>query len=334
MGSSVDSPIAPCEILHHPITRYMRFDFCRVKASQTVAEALADLRVQQPQGRIIYFYVMDEADVLEGVVPTRRLLLSSPAAKIADIMVRGVVTLPSTATVREACERFLAHRFLAFPVVHNDRMVGIVDVELFAEGIDDLEQTKHQEDLFQLMGVHLSAAQQASSWAGFTSRFPWLLCNVGGGILAAILSYAFEGLLQNVVSLALFVPVVLGLSESVAIQSVSLALLVLHGQPPTVMMLWRRLRRELLTGVLLGAACGAIVAVIALAWLGLPRIGLALLAGIGLGIAGSAVFGLAMPYTLRLFQRDPQVAAGPNALVFADMLSLTIYFSVAQWLLG
>src|SRR5205814_3543475 len=126
-----------------------------------------------------------------------------------------VLTLPSTATVREACELFLAHRFLAFPVVREDRMVGIVDVELFAEGIDDLERTKQQEDLFQLMGVHLSAAQLASPWAGFTSRFPWLLCNITGGILAALLTKLFDKLLAQVVALALFVPVVLTLSESV-----------------------------------------------------------------------------------------------------------------------
>lgn len=326
--------IAAPDILDDPVNRYMRFDFCRVKVSQTVAEALADLRVQQPEGRIIYFYVMDNADRLEGVVPTRRLLLSSPEAKIADLMVRDVITVQANATVREACELFLAHRFLAFPVVHEGRMIGIVDVELFAEGMDDLERTKQQEDLFQLMGVRLSAAQQASPWAGFASRFPWLLCNIGGGIVAAVLSRAFEPLLGKVVALALFVPVVLGLSESVAIQSVTLALHVLHGQQPTLEGLWLRLRRELLTGVLLGVSCGLIVAAVALAWLGLGKVALALLAGIGTGIAGSAVFGMAMPYVLRLMRRDPQVAAGPIALVVADILALTIYFSVAQWLLG
>jgi magnesium transporter len=326
--------IAPSDILDHPITRYMRFDFCRVKAEQTVAQALADLRVQQPQGRIIYFYVMDDADRLEGVVPTRRLLLSQSDERIADLMVREVVSIPSAATVRQACELFLLHRYLAFPVVHERRMIGIVDVELFAEGIDDLERTKQQEDLFQLMGVHLSAAQQSSPWAGFTSRFPWLLCNIAGGILAALLSYAFEPLLDRVVAIALFVPVVLGLSESVAIQSVTLALHVLHGQRPTARALWRPLRRELFTGLLLGAACGLIVALVALVWLRMTHVALSLLAGIGIGIAGSAGFGLAMPYVLRLLKRDPQVAAGPIALVFADMLALSIYFSVANWLLG
>src|SRR5947208_13537433 len=100
----------------------MRFDFCRVKSDQTVEQALADLRVQQPQGRIVYFYVMDEMDRLLGVVPTRRLLMSLPDAKIADLMVRNVITIPSTASVRDACELFLKHKFLAFPVVHNEKM--------------------------------------------------------------------------------------------------------------------------------------------------------------------------------------------------------------------
>src|SRR5439155_4182687 len=94
-----------------------------------------------------------------------------------------------------------------------------------------------------------------------------------------------------------------------------------------------RLTRELLTGVLLGVACGAIMALVTLGWLRHAQVALALLSGIGVGVTGSAVFGLAMPYVLRLLKRDPQVAAGPIALVFADMLALSIYFTTAHWLL-
>jgi len=115
---------------------------------------------------------------------------------------------------------------------------------------------------------------------------------------------------------------------------VTLALLVLHGQRPTLRALGARIWRELLTGALLGGACGVIMALVALAWLRQSQVAEALLAGIGVGIAGSAAFGLALPYVLRLLKRDPQVAAGPIALVFADMLALTTYFSVARWLLG
>jgi magnesium transporter len=322
------------DILDQPVTQHMRFDFCRLRAERTVAEALADLRVQQPQGRIVYFYVTDEQDRLEGVVPTRRLLLSPPDAKIREIMVTKVVTIESSADVRAACDLFLKHKFLAFPVMHGERMVGIVDVELFAEGIDDLERTKQQDNLFQLIGVHVSPQEQVSPWEGFRSRFPWLLCNIAGGILAAILTNLFEGLLGKVIALALFVPVVLALSESVAIQSVTLALLVLNNKPSSARDLASRVLREAATGVLLGLACGTIMALVALVWLNQAKVAFSLLAGIGLGVTFSAAFGLAMPLVLRLTGRDPQVASGPIALVIADMITLTIYFTVAQAMLG
>src|SRR5687768_11722031 len=99
------------DILDHSVTRYMRFDYCKVHAEQLVAEALADLRIQQPQGRIIYFYVVDKEDRLVGVVPTRRLLLSGHETRIGEIMVTSVVTVSSDATVRQACELFLKHKF-------------------------------------------------------------------------------------------------------------------------------------------------------------------------------------------------------------------------------
>jgi magnesium transporter len=77
-----------------------------------------------------------------------------------------------------------------------------------------------------------------------------------------------------------------------------------------------------------------IVAIIAFLWLGLGRVALALLVGISCGISGSAIFGLSMPHLLRLLARDPKVAAGPVALVAADLLTLTLYFGVARALLG
>lgn len=322
------------DILDHTVTRYMRFDFCKVHAGQTVAEALADLRVQQPQGRIIYFYVMDADDRLVGVVPTRRLLLGSPETKIAEIMVRNVITVPTDATVRQACELFLKHKFLAFPVMHGEKMVGLVDVELFAEGIDDLEETRQQEDLFQLIGVHLSAAEQASPIRAFASRFPWLLCNIGGGLLAALLTYLFEAELKEAIALALFIPVVLALSESVSIQSVTLALVILSGQKPSWTLLRNKLAREAATGLLLGVTCGCLIAAAELLWIRDEDVALSLLAGIGTGVTGSALIGLSMPFVLRMLQRDPQVAAGPIALAAADMLTLTIYFTTARWLLS
>ena len=103
-------------ILNDPVAKHVRTGAATLRPGWTVADALAHLRADPPAGRIIYFYVTDEAGKLVGVVPTRRLLLSAPDARIDGVMIRGVVAVPADATVLEACEFFTLHRLLAFPV--------------------------------------------------------------------------------------------------------------------------------------------------------------------------------------------------------------------------
>jgi magnesium transporter len=284
---------------------------------------------------VIYFYVVDDDNKLQGVIPTRRLLLSELSTPLADIMVRDVITIPHTATILEACEFFVIHRLLAFPVVDADgRMVGLVDVELYTNELEELDRVERQDDLFQLIGVHLAESHQASPVIALRSRFPWLLANIAGGILAAFLSGMFEAELQKVVALAMFIPVVLALSESVSMQSVSLSLQLLHGQRPTPGALVAKLRRESLTGILLGATSAVVVALVAALWLRDVRVAFCLLLGITLGVTASALIGVLMPNVFRMGKRDPQVAAGPVALALSDLVTLLVYLNLARWAIG
>src|SRR5262249_57981408 len=112
------------------------------------------------------------------------------------------------------------------------RLVGVVDIDLYTEELADTgeEGPGERDDIFQLIGVRLTRSQQARPLVAFRGRFPWLLCNIGGGALAAILSGIYqEELNWNLAVLALFIPVVLALAESVAMQSVTLTLESLHG---------------------------------------------------------------------------------------------------------
>ncbi len=302
--------------------------------SQTVGEALDDLRRNPPAGRILYLYVVDEQGRLAGVVPTRRLLLAAPDQPLAEIMVRQVVALPARTTVLEACEFFIQHRFLAFPVVDEQRrLLGVVDVELYTREITELDDGRVRDDLFQLLGVHAGTAQDDSPLSGFRRRFPWLGCNLAAGILAAFLSSAYQEELDRVVALAFFIPVVLNLAESVSSQSVSLALQALHGRPLSWTMIPARLAGELATGLMLGLAAGAAVGLVGLVWLGQARVALCILGGIGGGVAGAAVLGTAMPFVLRLLHLEPRVAAGPIALAGADVITILLYLNLARWLL-
>src|SRR5262249_29692125 len=115
--------------LNDPVTQRMHQDFTQLRAGQTVGEALDWLRHNPPPGRVIYFYVVDDEGRLQGVVPTRSLLLSRPETPLADLMVGKMVVVPARATVLEACEFFIQHRLLAFPVVDEaNRLLGVIDI--------------------------------------------------------------------------------------------------------------------------------------------------------------------------------------------------------------
>jgi magnesium transporter len=330
-------PLSPTK-LDAPVRDHLRRDFVCLRAGWTVGEAAAWLRGRRPAAKIAYFYVLDDAGRLCGVAPARQLLLCLPEQALTDVMVRDVETLPATATVRQACQQLQRLRLLALPVLDEAGVfLGVVDVELYTEEIHRLDKPAALDDLFQQIGVHTTDAAARSPGRAFLKRFPWLGCNLAAGLTAAFLAGVFKGVLGRVVELTFFFPLVLNLAESVSSQSVALALQLLHGKPPTWKSMLKRLYREAATGGLLGLGAGGVVALVALAALAWPNntgVALALLGGIAGGVAGSAVLGMTLPIALRLLHLDPRVAAGPVALAGADVITILLYLSLAQWLLG
>ena len=257
---------------------------------------------------------------------------AQPAEEAAPAIERTLADSPQEA--RSGAAGDPAVPFLAFPVVDNQRhLLGVVDVELYTDKATQLDEGRVRDDLFQLLGVPADEARDRSPLGSFRRRFPWLGCNLAAGTLAAFLSSAYKDELNRVVALAFFIPVVLNLAESVSSQSVSLALQVLHGQPPSWKMIPGRLADELATGLMLGLAAGAAVGLVGLIWLGQARVALCLMGGICGGVAGAAMMGTALPFMLRLLRLEPRVAAGPIALAGADVITILLYLNLAHWLL-
>ncbi|HEY2786806.1 MAG TPA: magnesium transporter [Fimbriiglobus sp.] len=320
-------------VLAEPVLKHAKTDLATLRPQWTVADSLAHIRSTPPANRIIYFYVTDEDRKLAGVVPTRRLLLSPPETRITEIMIKSVVAIPANATVLDACEFFTFHRLLAFPVVDTDRrLLGAIDVDLYtAELTMESDESVPRDDLFQLIGVHLSTATQRKPTRAARDRFPWLLCNIGGGLAAAILSGFFEDVLsQRNAVFALFIPVVLALAESVSIQSVSLGLQRMASNRLDARRLLRDLAAETYTGVLLGIGSAILIGLVAGLWLHDRSVVLVLVGGIAFGVTAAAAIGFAIPALLRATNREPRLAAGPIALALADFTTLLAYFNLAR----
>lgn len=322
------------EHLHQPVLAVARKDVATLREEFTVAQALEAIRQRGVGEKIVYFYVVDAGDRLVGVVPTRRLLTAPLEQRLADVMVTRVMAVPQTATVLEACEAFVLHKFLAFPVVDEQRrIVGVVDVGLLTQEAFDIAEREQTDALFESIGFRVSQVRDASPLRAFRFRFPWLLATIGSGTVCALLASAYEVTLAKSLVLAFFLTLVLGLGESVSIQSMTVTIQALRTTSPTFGWYGRAFRREAGTAALLGAACGTVVGLIVWLWRGAGLAGFAIGGSILLALCAACFFGLSVPALLHALKLDPKIAAGPVTLAFTDIFTLLVYFSLAAILL-
>ncbi len=325
-----DTPISQDQ-LYDPILDHVRPAPLILKPDDSLADALEKARALPSTQIILYCYVVDEKGRLVGVVPIRRLLTNAAESRISEIMITEVVAIPSWATVLVAAEYFVNRRFLAFPVVESDgRLVGVVDVTSFNEEVLALAKQSF-EGIFQIIGIH--ATRALTPWSSYKDRFPWLLCNVGGGLLCAFILSHYEETLAVAVVLALFIPVVLALAESVSIQSVSLTLQNLQSGKVQWRSLFRSIVNEAATALMLGVSCGVLIGLVAWAWQRNITVAVVLTGAITASMITACLLGVALPNALRALKADPNIAAGPIVLALTDVAALVFYFSVAALLL-
>lgn len=316
--------------LQESVLTVARQDFNALRKEWTVDQALQAIRRQVVAEEIFYFYVIDESGRLLGVVPTRRLLTAAPDKRLVELMIEKIVTIPATATVFEACEFFVLYRFLALPVVDAEqRMIGVVDVGVFAREVFDIAEREQTDEVFESLGFRVSQVREASPMKAFRFRFPWLLASISGGVLCAFLVGAFELTLAKSVVLAFFLALVLGLGESVSIQSMTLTIQALRFTQPGLKWFLTSFIREGKTALLLGAACGSVVGLIVWLWRGTGLAAIVIGGSILLSLCSACILGLAVPSLLHALRLDPKIAAGPVTLALADVCTTVIYFASA-----
>lgn len=321
--------------MQRPVRDYATQDFVQLRETMRVDEALKLIRDRRATDQtLIYFYVVDAASHLIGVLQTRALLIAQPDEKLADLMIPRVVAIPETATVLDACEFFVLHKFLAFPVVdHERRITGVVDINLFNEEVFGIPATERGDDLFQTLGFHISQARHASPLKVFRFRFPWLLVTIGAGTVCAFLARAHEKTLANTLVVAFFLTLVLALGESVAVQSLALVLETLRMKKVTLRWYLGVCKREAFTALPIAAAAGCVV--FAIVWLmGRALWPAAVISGsLALTVCSACLVGISIPALLHAAKLDLTIAAGPITLAVADIVTLLLYLGLTSALL-
>lgn len=301
-------------------------------ADQTIEEALSFLRRRKIGDKIVYFYVVDAENRLKGVVPTRELLLRDPEVHIEDVMRKDVVHLRADQTLETAMEVLSKHRLLALPVVDEQaKLVGVIDVQLYLEESLDIANAHHQSDIFQILGLTIEEGKKHAPWKSYRIRMPWIFCNMAGGFACAIISRVFQLVLGKVLLLAMFIPLVLTVSESISMQSMTQSLHLLRTQKPSWSKAFSRVFVEWKIITLLALTCGILVGLVSLLWGQGVMPCLTIMVGLTFAILFSASLGTVVPLLLHTREMDPKIAAGPLVLMCTDVITTGLYLSLATW---
>lgn len=322
------------EYLLQPVSTIAQQDVATMRADSTVQEALNSIRAHGIGERIVYFYVVDDSSLLAGVIPTRRLLTASLEKRVSDIMIKQVETIQEEATILAAHEALINKKLLALPVVDpSGHIKGVVDLGMFAkESIDAFDREK-VEEIFELVGLRLSQMRESSPLKSFRFRFPWLMATIASGTICAVLASIFDVTLAKSLELAFFLTLVLGLGESVSMQSMTVTIHKLHVGQPTIKRYMKILQRELSAAALLGAGCGSLVGCIVWLWRGPGMPAVAIGGSLFFVIFAAGFWGATVPNVLHMTKLDPKIAAGPVTLALADIGTVLIYFGLATILL-
>ncbi|MES1024226.1 magnesium transporter [Gloeocapsa sp. BRSZ] len=314
--------------------RIMTPELISLKENFTAAQALERIRrLANATETIYYLYVTDAARRLTGILSLRELVTAQPQQTIGEIMTREVVFVYTDTDQEEVARLIQRYDFLAVPVVDREqRLVGIVTVD---DVIDILEQ-ETTEDIYALGGGVQSGGDnyfQTDLLTVARKRVVWLFVLLLTNTVTGTIIRSEEEILQKVVTLAAFIPLLTGTGGNVGAQSSTVVIRGMNTDEIKALGPLQVIVREAIAGALLGTMLGSIATVWSYflqgSWLVAIAVGMSLVA---ISILAS-VSGSALPFLFRLLGLDPALMSAPFITTAVDVLGVLIYFNLARAIL-
>lgn len=303
-----------------------------LREGMTVEEAIAHLRAMSPDTETVYYlFVVDKEEHLTGVVSLRQLVVSPLQTRIEEIMDRDVIYVEAATDQEDAARLMARYDLLALPVVdYNWHLLGVITHDDMVEVLEE-EAT---EDIYRLGGVPGEQPADVPIPAALRARTPWLVLNLGTALTSATILSLFEDTITRVAALAIFFPIVAGVSGSAGTQTLTVTVrgLALGELNPRDGL--RTLGRELLIGLTNGIAIGCLIALIALVWKGTPMLGVVVGLATLLNMIGAAIAGALVPLSLQVLRVDPALASPILVTTITDACGYLIYLGLATLALG
>ncbi|MFA7414965.1 MAG: magnesium transporter [Rhizobium sp.] len=308
--------------------RRMQTEFVAVPPFWTVGQTIDYMRDEEdlPES-FTQIFVIDPTFKLLGTIDLDRILRTKRQAKVETIMRETSHPIPAEMDQEEAAQVFEQYDLLSAAVVdENGRLVGVLTID----DVVDVIQEEAEEDLMRLGGVgdeELSDTIPETS----KSRVPWLLVNLLTAILAASVISLFSATIEQIVALAVLMPIVAGMGGNAGSQTMTVTVRALATRDLDIHNAWRVVRREAGVGLLNGMIFGILIGVVAGFWFQDADIGGIIATAMLINMFAAAIAGILIPLFLDRIGTDPAVASAVFVTTVTDITGFFTFLGLATW---
>jgi len=315
----------------------MTSDYAALSPNISAREALEKLRREAPDKETIYqCYVIDEKRRLVGVVSLRELLMAAPKAQVFEIMNDQPIFAHARDDAEEVASTMAKYDLMAMPIINgDDKLVGIVTFD----DVHDIIEEEATEDFHRmgsisahgesLVGINF---REASPWLIIQKRLPWLLALVFVNLLSGAGIAFFETIIEAVVALVFFLPLLIASAGNAGSQSSTLMVRALATGDVKISDWVYLLGKEVGIALTLGVGMALAVSMVGI-FRGGPEVALVVGLTMTVVVLFGSLVGCLLPFLLAKFRIDPATASVPLITSIADIGGIIIYFSIATWIL-
>jgi magnesium transporter len=311
----------------------MAKELVKVQLNSSLIQCVREIRKQSAEmDNLFAVYVVNERDILLGILPIKNLLLAPTNARLDDIILKDeLVFVNVDEKAEKVAEIMRKYDLVVLPVVDGlGRLVGRITID----DVVDVMQEEAEKDYQLASGLSEDVGSEDKIWVLSRARLPWLLIGLVGGIIGSKVIGIYESELEIHPEMAFFIPLIAAMGGNAGVQSSAIIVQSLAGGFIQTQNMFPRLLKELSVALISGLVCSSLLLVYGLVFT--DSFSLSMTVGISLitVIVLASVLGTFIPLMLHRFKVDPALATGPFITTSNDIIGLFVYFSMGRLLYG
>ncbi len=306
--------------------RRMQSEFVAVPPFWTIGQVIDYMRLDKdlPE-RFSQIFVIDATYKLVGDIELDRILRTRRHVRAEDIMNDTIHPIPAQMDQEEAAILFEQYDLLSAAVVdHNERLVGVLTID----DVVDVIHEEAEEDIKALAGVGDEELSD-NVFAAFKSRFTWLFINLITSILASVIIGLFDATIQQMVALAILMPIVASMGGNAGTQTMTVTVRALAVKDLDIYNAGRIILREAAVGGLNGVIFALLIGVVSAIWFSNIDLGIVIGIAMIINMFSAALAGILLPLILDKMGFDPAISSTVFVTTVTDVIGFFAFLGLA-----